>query len=140
MQSLPKIDQNNLNNTFSIINHKLYYSTLIIENSLKCGLYFDTFQLTKSTKQTLETTPCMVFPYINCSNYYGTDFLFRKQLLKSTLLQSLLKDFLSSCTALDCNEILELIQGDIIELLNSKEGTRVALKSVWHATNKVSLR
>lgn len=81
----------------------------------------------------------MAFPYINCSNY-GTDFLFRKQLLKSTLLQSLLKDFLSSCTALDCNEILELIQGDIIELLNSKEGTRVALKSVWHATNKVSLR
>ncbi|XP_054260772.1 pumilio homolog 3 isoform X2 [Macrosteles quadrilineatus] len=66
-----------------------------------------------------------------------TKLLLKKQLFKYTLLQTLLQDFLASCSEQDRNEILELIQGDVLEFLNTKEGSRVALQVVWHGTNKV---
>uniref|UniRef100_A0A1B6I1C4 PUM-HD domain-containing protein n=1 Tax=Homalodisca liturata TaxID=320908 RepID=A0A1B6I1C4_9HEMI len=66
-----------------------------------------------------------------------TKLLEKKHLLKTTLLQTVLNDFLSSCSQQDCNDILEIIQDDILDLLDTKEGSRVACQAVWHGTNKM---
>uniref|UniRef100_A0A1B6L0Z9 PUM-HD domain-containing protein n=1 Tax=Graphocephala atropunctata TaxID=36148 RepID=A0A1B6L0Z9_9HEMI len=66
-----------------------------------------------------------------------TKLLEKKDILKTTLFQTVLIDFLASCSQQDRLEILEVIQDDILELLNTKEGSRVVLRAIWHGTNKM---
>uniref|UniRef100_A0A1B6EYC5 PUM-HD domain-containing protein n=1 Tax=Cuerna arida TaxID=1464854 RepID=A0A1B6EYC5_9HEMI len=87
---------------------------------------------------TIASVPDNMRPAILASTKINlTKLLEKKRLLKTTLLQTVLNDFLNSCSQQDGNDILEIIQDDILELLNTKEGSRVARQAVWHGTNKM---
>jgi len=101
-------------------------------------MYGDMHSLVAADISSIQNIPDDIKPAILAATKTNlTKLLTKKKLLKYSLLQSLLHDFLDSCSEQDRNEVLELIQGDVVEFLTTKEGSKVALRLVWLGTNKV---
>lgn len=62
--------------------------------------------------------------------------ILNKKLINSTLLQTIIWEFLSNCSLVDRNEIICMLKNFIVELSNTKIGTKVAMICIWHASNK----
>jgi len=62
--------------------------------------------------------------------------ILNKNLLDSGLVQSVLSQYLSECTAEDKNELISQLASHVVILSNSKDGVRVAMQCFWHGSNK----
>ncbi|KAK5641196.1 hypothetical protein RI129_009743 [Pyrocoelia pectoralis] len=67
---------------------------------------------------------------------YKSSPVLNKNLLDSTLIQSVLSQFLSECTPEDRGELVTQLAPHIVVISNSKDGVRAAMQCIWHSTNK----
>nr|OAD54684.1 Protein penguin [Eufriesea mexicana] len=62
--------------------------------------------------------------------------ILNKKLLKSTLLHCVLLEFLNNCSKEDKAEIITMLRSAMIELSQTKFGSKVAAICIWYGTNK----
>ncbi|XP_053994995.1 protein penguin [Hylaeus volcanicus] len=62
--------------------------------------------------------------------------ILNKKLLNSMLVQSVLSEFLDDCSSEDRTEMIVMLRDSIVELSETKLGTKVAVTCIWHGTNK----
>jgi len=55
---------------------------------------------------------------------------------KLTIVHTLLKDFLNHCDAESRSDLVELLKNDLIHILHTRDGARVAMMCLWHGTTK----
>jgi hypothetical protein len=60
-----------------------------------------------------------------------------RKLTKSTLLHTVLCEYLRHCLKEDRDEVLSQIQNSLLDFTNTRDGAHVAVMCVWHASNKV---
>jgi pumilio family protein 6 len=60
-----------------------------------------------------------------------------KKLTESSLLHTVLCEYLRHCLKEDREEVLSQIQNSLLDFTNTRDGAHVALLCVWHASNKV---
>ena len=59
-----------------------------------------------------------------------------KSLLDSGLVQTVLHQYLTECSAEDRADLISLLIPHIVVISNSKDGVRAAMQCIWHGTNK----
>jgi len=62
--------------------------------------------------------------------------ILNKGLVNSTLLQTVLWEFLCVCSAEDRNELIVMLRSYVITLSQTKMGARVAVQCIWHGNSK----
>lgn len=62
--------------------------------------------------------------------------ILNKKFLNSTLLHCVLLEFLNDCSIEDRTEIITMLKNSIVELSQTKFGSKVAAICIWHGTNK----
>ncbi|XP_012532471.1 pumilio homolog 3 [Monomorium pharaonis] len=62
--------------------------------------------------------------------------LLNKGFVSSTLLQTVLWEFLCECSVEDRSELIVMLRSYIITLAQTKMGTRVAVQCIWHGNSK----
>ncbi|KYN44654.1 hypothetical protein ALC56_00648 [Trachymyrmex septentrionalis] len=62
--------------------------------------------------------------------------ILNKGFVNSTLLQTILWEFLCICSMEDRNEVIVMLRSYIITLSQTKMGARVAMQCIWHSTSK----
>lgn len=62
--------------------------------------------------------------------------ILNKKFLNSTLLHCVLLEFLNDCSIEDRTEVITLLKNSIVELSQTKFGSKVAAICIWHGTNK----
>lgn len=62
--------------------------------------------------------------------------ILNKNLINSTLVHTVLYEYLSNCSKDDRNEILALVRPMIADLSQTKDGTKVGNMCIWYGTNK----
>lgn len=62
--------------------------------------------------------------------------ILNKGFINSTLLQTVLWEFLCVCSVEDRNELIIMLRSHIITLSQTKMGTRVATQCIWHGNSK----
>lgn len=62
--------------------------------------------------------------------------ILNKGFVSSTLLQTILWEFLCECSVEDRNELIVMLRSYIIMLSQTKMGTRVATQCIWHGNSK----
>ncbi|KYM81867.1 hypothetical protein ALC53_07659 [Atta colombica] len=62
--------------------------------------------------------------------------ILNKGFVNSTLLQTILWEFLCVCSVEDRNELIVMLRSYIITLSQTKMGVRVAMQCIWHSTSK----
>lgn len=62
--------------------------------------------------------------------------ILNKDLYDSTLLHTVLHQYLSECTVEDRTQIITEVAPHAVVLSNSKDGCRVVMNCIWHGTNK----
>jgi pumilio family protein 6 len=62
--------------------------------------------------------------------------ILNKNLINSTLVHTVLHEYLSSCTKEDRAEIIVMVRPLIAELSQTKDGAKAANLCIWHGTNK----
>lgn len=62
--------------------------------------------------------------------------ILNKKLITSTLVHTVLYEFLNECTSEDRSEIIVMLRDLIVELSRTKYGAKAAMICVWHGTNK----
>lgn len=60
-----------------------------------------------------------------------------KKLTKSSLLHTVLCEYLRHCVKEHRDEVLSQIQNSLLDFTNTRDGAHVAITCVWHASNKV---
>jgi len=60
-----------------------------------------------------------------------------RKLTESSLLHTVLCEYLRHCPKEDRDEVLLQIQNSLLGFTNTRDGAHVALMCVWHASNKV---
>jgi hypothetical protein len=63
-------------------------------------------------------------------------FVHRK-LTKSSLLHTVLCEYLRHCSKEDYGEVLLQIQSSLLDFTNTRDGAHVAIMCIWRASNKV---
>ncbi|XP_075230644.1 pumilio homolog 3-like isoform X2 [Lycorma delicatula] len=61
----------------------------------------------------------------------------KKHIMVSSLLHSVMHDYMNHCDSVERNELLESLVESLLQLLTSRDGTIVAMNIVWHGTNKM---
>ncbi|KAG0721957.1 Pumilio 3 [Chionoecetes opilio] len=59
-----------------------------------------------------------------------------KGVFTNTMVHTLLKDFLSSCSVGDRNGVIEALKESLVPIIHTRDGARVAMLCLWHGTNK----
>lgn len=59
-----------------------------------------------------------------------------KGVFTNTMVHTLLKDFLSSCSVGDRNGVIEALRESLVPIIHTRDGARVAMLCLWHGTNK----
>ena len=67
----------------------------------------------------------------------SSDVLLIRETLKHSIVHKPLLDYLLMASEEDRQEMIEMIRERLIELLHTKEGSRVAMHCVWYGTAKV---
>lgn len=62
--------------------------------------------------------------------------ILNKGLINSTLLHTVLLEYLSICSTEDKTEMIVMLRNNIVTLSQTKMGTRIAMQCIWHGTNK----
>ncbi|CAK9831679.1 Pumilio homolog 3 [Anthophora retusa] len=62
--------------------------------------------------------------------------LLNKKIFNSTLLHYVLLEFLNNCSVEDRAEIIVMLRDSVVELSQTKFGSKVAAICIWHGTNK----
>ncbi|XP_017890649.1 pumilio homolog 3, partial [Ceratina calcarata] len=62
--------------------------------------------------------------------------ILNKKLLNCTLVHCILLEFLENCTTEDRTEIIAMLKSSIVELSQTKFGSKVAAICIWHGTSK----
>ncbi|XP_034187161.2 pumilio and CPL domain-containing protein penguin [Osmia lignaria lignaria] len=62
--------------------------------------------------------------------------ILNKKLLNHTLVQCVLLEFLNNCTNEDRTEMIVMLRSSIVELSQTKIGSKIAVICIWHGTNK----
>lgn len=62
--------------------------------------------------------------------------LLNKKLLNSSLVHEVLWEFLHQCSVEDKNEMIVMLRSSLLELSQTKYGSKVACICMWHGTNK----
>ncbi|CAL7951977.1 unnamed protein product [Xylocopa violacea] len=62
--------------------------------------------------------------------------ILNKKLLNSTLVHCVLSEFLDNCSVEDRMEMIVMLRSSIVELSQTKFGSKVATICIWHGTNK----
>lgn len=62
--------------------------------------------------------------------------ILNKKLLNCTLVHCILLEFLENCTTEDRTEIIAMLRSSIVELSQTKFGSKVAVICIWHGTSK----
>jgi hypothetical protein len=60
-----------------------------------------------------------------------------RKLTKSSLLHTVLCEYLRHCVKEHRDEVLSQIQNSLLDFTNTRDGAHVAITCVWHASNKV---
>ena len=67
----------------------------------------------------------------------SSNFFLIRETLKHSIVHKPLLDYLLMAGEEDRQEMIEMIRERLIELLHTKEGSRVAMQCVWYGTAKV---
>ncbi|KAK8406690.1 hypothetical protein O3P69_007338 [Scylla paramamosain] len=59
-----------------------------------------------------------------------------KGVFTNTMVHTLLKDFLSSCSVGDRNGVIEALKESLVPIIHTRDGARVAMLCLWHGSNK----
>ncbi|XP_015601354.1 protein penguin [Cephus cinctus] len=62
--------------------------------------------------------------------------ILNKKLINSTLVHIVLWEFLSNSNVEDRNELIVMLRSLVLQLSESKEGTKAAIMCIWHSSNK----
>ncbi|KAK9309799.1 hypothetical protein QLX08_000621 [Tetragonisca angustula] len=62
--------------------------------------------------------------------------ILNKKFLNSILVHSVLLEFLNDCSVEDRTEIITMLKSSLVELSQTKFGSKVAVLCIWHGTNK----
>ncbi|KOX74489.1 Protein penguin [Melipona quadrifasciata] len=62
--------------------------------------------------------------------------ILNKKFLNSILVHSVLLEFLNNCSVEDRTEIITMLKSSLVELSQTKFGSKVAVLCIWHGTNK----
>lgn len=62
--------------------------------------------------------------------------ILNKKLLNHTLVQCVLLEFLNNCSTEDRTEMIVMLRSSIVELSETKIGSKIAVICIWHGTNK----
>lgn len=62
--------------------------------------------------------------------------ILNKKFLNSILIHSVLLEFLNNCSVEDRTEIITMLKSSLVELSQTKFGSKVAVLCIWHGTNK----
>ncbi|XP_033222257.1 pumilio homolog 3 [Belonocnema kinseyi] len=62
--------------------------------------------------------------------------IFNKKLGSSPIVQTVLWEYLSSCSAADRDEMLPMLRTLIVDLSKTRDGTMAGIVSIWHGSNK----
>lgn len=62
--------------------------------------------------------------------------ILNKKFLNSILVHSVLLEFLNNCSVEDRTEIIPMLKSSLVELSQTKFGSKVAVLCIWHGTNK----
>ncbi|XP_046818871.1 protein penguin [Vespa crabro] len=62
--------------------------------------------------------------------------ILNKKFINSVLLQTVIWEYLTNCSNVDRSEMIVMLRSLIVELSNTKVGTKVAMLCIWHGTNK----
>lgn len=63
-----------------------------------------------------------------------------RKLTKSSLLHTVLCEYLRHCLKEDRDEILLHVQNSLLNFTSTRDGVHVAMMCIWHASNKVCYR
>ncbi|GAB6019665.1 hypothetical protein CHUAL_001220 [Chamberlinius hualienensis] len=59
-----------------------------------------------------------------------------KAVFRHSIIHHILLEYMRNCNPKDKEEMIEAIREKVVEILHTKDGTRVALQCVWHGTAK----
>ncbi|XP_076162947.1 pumilio and CPL domain-containing protein penguin [Ptiloglossa arizonensis] len=62
--------------------------------------------------------------------------ILNKKLLHFTLVQCVILEFLNDCTVEDRTEIIVMLRDSVVELSQTKPGSKIVIMCIWHGTNK----
>ncbi|XP_033335264.2 pumilio and CPL domain-containing protein penguin [Megalopta genalis] len=62
--------------------------------------------------------------------------ILNKKLLQFTLVQTILLEYICECSSEDRSEMIVMLKDSVVELSQTKPGSKIVVQCIWHGTNK----